>query len=88
MPHVASLLEPKGILLMTLRHGPVPTGRFMFEVSPEETIALVQASGLHVVASVLTPSTQRVNRDAGIMWSRLAFVRASNEQEGAMSNAA
>jgi 2-polyprenyl-3-methyl-5-hydroxy-6-metoxy-1,4-benzoquinol methylase len=88
MPNVASLLEPNGILLMSLRHGPVPKGRIMYEVSAEETIALAQASGLHTVLSVLVPSAQGVNREAGIMWSRLAFVRAATGQEGAMSNIA
>jgi hypothetical protein len=28
-----------GIVIMSLRHGPIPTGRRMFEVSAEETIA-------------------------------------------------
>jgi protein-L-isoaspartate O-methyltransferase len=33
MPLVASLLRAGGVMCMTLRHGPVPSGRRMFEVS-------------------------------------------------------
>jgi len=88
MPNVASLLEPDGLLLMTLRHGPAPKGRTMFEVSVAETIALARACGLQAVVSVLTPSTHGVNLEAGIMWSRLAFVPARNEPREATPNAA
>jgi SAM-dependent methyltransferase len=35
---VASLLRPGGRLVLTLRHGSVPPGRRMFEVSPAEII--------------------------------------------------
>jgi hypothetical protein len=31
-----------GIVIISLRHGPVPPGRHMFGVSAEETIALAQ----------------------------------------------
>lgn len=46
MPAVASLLAPGGTVVMSLRHGPVPAGRRMFEVSAEETLALARAAGL------------------------------------------
>ncbi|HEY4067370.1 MAG TPA: methyltransferase domain-containing protein [Burkholderiaceae bacterium] len=78
MPIVETLLAPNGVLLMTLRHGPVPEGRVMFEVGAEETMDLAQACGLRAVVHRLTASTQGVNRDAGIMWSHLAFVRTSS----------
>ena len=73
MPNVASLLGLNGLLAITLRHGPVPQGRLMFEVSARETVALARSSGLRAVLSVHSPSTQAVNREAGITWSRLAF---------------
>ena len=73
MPHVASLLGLNGLLAITLRHGLVPEGRLMFEVSAKETVALAQTCGLQVVLNVHAPSTQTVNREAGITWSRLAF---------------
>jgi hypothetical protein len=75
MPIVASLLAPAGILCMSLRHGPVPEGRVMFEVTPEEVIAAARASGLQPVANVATASVSKVNREAGVTWTQLAFVR-------------
>ncbi len=35
-----------GQILMSLRHGPVPPGRRMFDVSADETIALAAGHGL------------------------------------------
>ena len=46
MPHVAGLLAPGGKLVMSLRHGKVPEGRRMFDVTGEETIALAAEHGL------------------------------------------
>ncbi len=46
MPNVAVLVRNGGVMIMSLRHGPVPPGRRMFEVSAEETIALAQPLGL------------------------------------------
>jgi SAM-dependent methyltransferase len=73
MPHLVSLLAPGGVLVMSLRHGPVPPERRMFEVSADETIRLAQAHGLHCRLSVTTPSVQWLNRQAGVTWSQLAF---------------
>ena len=74
MPRLASLLRPEGLLAITLRHGPVPEGRIMFEVSAEETSALAQGCAIRAILSVHGPSTQAVNREAGVTWSRLAFM--------------
>jgi len=76
MANVAALVAPRGLLVMTLRHGPVPTGRIMFDVSSEETIALADAHGLRVVLNVHAQSRQAANRDAGVTWTQLAFSRA------------
>ena len=51
MPNVAALVAPEGLLAMTLRHGPVPSGRRMFDVSPEETTDLAGRSELTLVHS-------------------------------------
>ena len=37
MGRVAGLLRPGGLMTLLLRHGPVPQGRRMFEVSAAET---------------------------------------------------
>ena len=75
MPNVAALVAPRGLLVMTLRHGPVPSGRIMFAVSAEETIALAAAHGLRVSLNVHAESSQVANRDAGVSWTQLAFRR-------------
>ncbi len=73
MPKVASLLKRGGILILSLRHGPVPPKRRMFEVSAEETIRLAQAQGLRSLLNVDAESVQPGNRLAGVTWSHLAF---------------
>jgi 2-polyprenyl-3-methyl-5-hydroxy-6-metoxy-1,4-benzoquinol methylase len=76
MPKVASLIGEGGVMIMSLRHGPVPPTRRMFEVSAEETMQLAQAGGLHPVLNRRTQSIQNVNRLAGVTWTRLAFMKA------------
>ncbi|MFC3677483.1 class I SAM-dependent methyltransferase [Ferrovibrio xuzhouensis] len=49
MARLAALLAPQGLAAMTLRHGPVPPGRRMFEVSGAETVALAAPHGLQAV---------------------------------------
>jgi SAM-dependent methyltransferase len=71
MPNVASLLRLGGTLAMTLRYGPVPPGRRMFEVSAAETIALAAESGLELLLEEDTPSL--VKRTVPVMWKRLVF---------------
>ena len=43
---IASLLRVGGIVVMSLRHGPIPDGRRMFDVSADETVALGEHAGL------------------------------------------
>jgi protein-L-isoaspartate O-methyltransferase len=71
MPTLASLLRPGGALIMSLRYGPVPTGRRMFAVSVEETIALADAEGLQPILKL--EAQDGVLRRPGISWARLAF---------------
>lgn len=49
MGGLARLLAPRGIVVMSLRHGPVPEGRRMFDVSGDESAALGEEHGLRVV---------------------------------------
>jgi SAM-dependent methyltransferase len=69
MARVAGLLQTGAMMSLSLRHGPVPAGRRMFEVSAAETRDLAARHGLLTIhesehASLLT---------AGVWWSRLAF---------------
>jgi predicted TPR repeat methyltransferase len=72
MTNVAGLLAPGGLFILSLRHGPVPPGRRMFEVRGEETIAHAEASGL-----VLAHRDERGDMfDRGdVTWTVLAFRR-------------
>jgi SAM-dependent methyltransferase len=70
MPNVAAMARHGGTVIMSLRHGPVPPGRRMFEVSAEETIELAERSQLRCVLNLeAEPSL----RQAGVTWTRLAF---------------
>jgi protein-L-isoaspartate O-methyltransferase len=73
MPNVAALTREGGVMIMTLRHGPVPPGRRMFEVSAEETIGLAQPLGFRCVLNRQAVSSLR---QPGVTWTRLAFRKA------------
>jgi SAM-dependent methyltransferase len=73
MPNVAVLVRNGGVMIMSLRHGPVPPGRRMFEVSAEETIALAQPLGLRCT---LNREPEPSLRQPGVSWTRLAFRKA------------
>ncbi|MBB5406954.1 MULTISPECIES: class I SAM-dependent methyltransferase [unclassified Paraburkholderia] len=77
MSTVSSLLREGAMVVMSLRHGPVPEGRRMFDVSAAETIRLASAHSFRTVLNVRTESTQRGNQRMGVTWSRLAFVKGS-----------
>jgi hypothetical protein len=71
MPKVASLMLEAGVLVLSLRHGPVPAGRRMFDVSADETIQLASVEGLRLELRLDNqPSTLGAK---GVSWTRLAF---------------
>lgn len=80
MPAVAALVRPAGHMILSLRHGPVPPGRRMFDVSAEETVRLARAEGLHLALCLRTPSV--LPGKADVTWTRLAF-RKSDEPPSA-----
>src|SRR5690606_19155260 len=71
MGTVASLLSPEGVIVLSLRYGPVPAGRRMFQVSAQETIELAAQHELRPVLNARTDSVQAVNRAVGVTWKRL-----------------
>jgi SAM-dependent methyltransferase len=77
IPRIADLLAPKGTLIMRLRHGPVPPGRRMFEITAEEVIALAGPLGLTITLNHHGASAGGPNLAAGITWTTLAFVKDS-----------
>ena len=70
IPNVAALVRNGGVVMMSLRHGPVPPGRRMFEVSAEETIALAQPLEL---CCILRQKAEPSLRQPGVTWTWLAF---------------
>lgn len=70
LPHVTELMAPGALLAMSLRHGPIPTGRRMFDVSAEETITLAAQHGLALVHHGGRDDAQR---RADVQWSVLAL---------------
>lgn len=77
MPNVAALIRPGGLAFMTLRHGPVPSGRRMFAVTADETIRLARQAGLDVVFNTWAP--EGIQKRPGVSWTRLAFARPADE---------
>lgn len=77
MQNVAALTRSGATVVMTIRHGPVPPGRRMFDVSADETIELAAMHALYPVLREHRESTQAQNRAAGITWSVVAFVKAA-----------
>lgn len=73
MPGLAALLAPAGRLLVALRHGPVPEGRRMFEVSAQDMKSLAEGHGLQILFSEDAASIQPENAAAGVSWTRMAF---------------
>src|SRR5580658_4959501 len=71
MPNVASLVRDGGVMMLSLRYGPVPEGRRMFAVSGEETMSLAEAAGMRLVLRY--DALEGVQRRPGISWTRLAF---------------
>jgi 2-polyprenyl-3-methyl-5-hydroxy-6-metoxy-1,4-benzoquinol methylase len=70
MARVSPLVAPDGLMALSLRHGPVPAGRRMFDVSAEETCALASRHGL---ATVLQGKGAALLGGPAVWWDRLAF---------------
>ena len=71
MSRLRKLLAPRGIVLMSLRHGPVPPGRRMFDVTADEVARQGQDQGLELAARVARPDM--LGR-ADVHWTLLALV--------------
>lgn len=69
---VLELLAPGGTLVLTVRHGPVPAGRRMFEVPDAELLGQARAAGLRLVHR---DERSDLHGRADVRWSELGFVR-------------
>ena len=77
LPRIAALLAEGGRVMITLRYGPVPAGRRMFEVAPEEIIDAGAPLGLKLLHRGHGGDT--LGR-ADVTWSRLVLERRSRLQ--------
>lgn len=73
MACIVGLMVPGGRLFISLRHGPVPEGRRMFDVSGEETIALAARHGLRLASNIHKNSIMAENKARGVEWTALVF---------------
>lgn len=73
MTRLHGLLAPAGRLLISLRHGPPPANRRMYDVSDEETIALAERCGLRLLNHT-ADTTDHLGR-THVHWGSLAFAR-------------
>ena len=74
MPRLANLLRLRGAMILSLRHGPVPRRRLMFEVSAEETTALADRAGLRLTLR-LDDQPSQIAGKRDVTWTLLAFAR-------------
>lgn len=71
MQHCSSLLARNGIMSMSLRHGPVPSERHMFDIPDEETISLARECGLQLLYHKVYKNDTLGRQD--IFWSYAVF---------------
>jgi len=74
MPRLACLLRPQGVMILSLRHGPVPVGRLMYEVSADETAALAGNEGLRPRLRLEDQPSQLAGK-SDVTWTLLAFAK-------------
>ncbi|MCM2392733.1 class I SAM-dependent methyltransferase [Streptomyces albipurpureus] len=75
MARLSELLAPGGRMVVTLRHGPPPRDRRMFDVSALETVELALRYGLRLVYQ--GGGGDRLGRDE-VHWSQLVFEKTES----------
>jgi hypothetical protein len=70
MTRVAPLLRSGGLMALSLRHGPVPAGRRMFDVTAVETRTL---AGRHGLEAIFESRGASLLGGPAVWWDRLAF---------------
>lgn len=75
MPRVANLVRGGGLMTLSLRYGPVPAGRRMFEVSADETIRLAEIAGLELAVKLERQPSLFGRKN--VQFTRLAFIKST-----------
>ena len=71
MTNLKRLLNDDGVIFMTLRHGPVPEGRIMYEVSEDEVFSIAETVGLSVIHSQ-SDNSDLLNRNT-VHWTQVVL---------------
>jgi protein-L-isoaspartate O-methyltransferase len=74
MMRLASLLNKGGLMIFSLRHGPVPYGRIMYDVSADETIRVAGRNGLKVILKLERQPSIALSQ-TNVTWTRVAFIK-------------
>lgn len=75
MKTLSILTHSGSIVIMSLRHGPIPKGRIMFEVFGDETSRLARRNGFSTLFEETSDSTQEQSRRSGISWTKIVLRR-------------
>lgn len=75
MARLASLSRSGALLGMTVRHGPVPTGRRMFEIGDEEVVELASRNGFQRLDTIPATIGGRGSQKPDVSFSTFAFRR-------------
>ncbi len=81
MTKVCALMKGTSKLILSLRHGPIPPERRMFDVSADTTIDLAEKNGLKTILRENEQSLQEENRRAGVKWTHLAFLKPNTPNQ-------
>lgn len=75
MASLSDLLLPGGLLILSLRHGPINPDAGLYAADPEAAMALAAGQGLTLMRRAKAGSVQARDHGAGIEWTWLALSR-------------
>lgn len=73
MHRLAWLTAPRGVVIMSLRHGVGAPGRPVHDAAPEDTVRAAEAEGFTILRRDQADSVQAGNRERGVYWTWLVF---------------
>ena len=71
MTNLTRMLNDDGVIFLTLRHGPIPEGRIMYEVSVDEVYKIAKNVGLSVIHSQ-SDNSDLLNRNT-VHWTQIVL---------------
>lgn len=67
------LMAPGAVIILSLRHGPGPTGRRVFAVADDEIVTMAHDTGVSLLRQRQAASIQPRNRAMGVRWTWFAL---------------